>query len=146
MILRITLPGKPYPQPRIRKGRYGTYYPKGHQERCKKTSSFLNVCATQQHWEKTERPVKVTIITVSKLPIKLNKQCLGSGKRLYKFSRPDIDNYAKYILDRISNAGNIWVDDNQVVILELKDFYGLKDEKPYTNIIIELLNDRGEAL
>ena len=143
MIFHITLPGKPYPQPRIKVGRFGSYYPKGHTAKWQKSAEYLRVLADKQGWVKTDRPVQVTIDTVSKLPVKMHKRVVATGKRLYKPYRPDIDNYAKYVLDCISKAGNIWVDDNQVVVLTLRDFYGLKDEAPYTAITIQPIEEQG---
>jgi Holliday junction resolvase RusA-like endonuclease len=142
--LEVTLPGKPYSQPRIRVSKWGAYHPKEHVQKLKTTSKFLNESAEIQKWKKTAGPVKVTIVTVSRCIIKHKKQVILSGKRLYKPTRPDIDNYAKYILDCCSKAGNIWGDDSQVVQLVQKKFYGQPKEEPYTNVIIEILDTHGD--
>ena len=142
--LEVTLPGKPYSQPRIRVGKFGAYHPKEHIQKVVQTSDFLSYSANLQKWKKTEGPVRVTIVTVSRCVVRYKKQVILSGKRLYKPTRPDIDNYAKYILDCCSRAGNIWGDDSQVVQLVQKKFYGQPKEEPYTNVIIEVLEGYGD--
>lgn len=145
MRLQITLPGKPYPQPRVRFAKFGAYHSKEHRERVKVTADYLKESATLQGWEKTMGPVRVTIITVSPCPQKLRRQVGATGKRLYKPTRPDIDNYAKYILDCCSRADNIWKDDSTVVELVQKDFYGKFEEEPYTQVTIETIDKYGDV-
>jgi len=144
MKYHITLPGKPYPQPRIRVSKFGAYHSKEHREKVKVTSDFLRSSADSQRWEKASGPVKVTITTVTKCPKRLNKQVIVKGKRLFRPHRPDIDNYAKYILDCCSKADNIWDDDSLVTILVQKDFYGIPGEDSYTQVTIENLDKYGD--
>jgi len=147
MRLEITLPGKPYPQPRIRVSKFGAYHPKEHKQKIKKTSMFLKESADLQKWEYTEGPIRVTIVTVCRLPKRFARKrkpiVAASGKRFYKISKPDIDNYTKYILDAATYAGNIWLDDSQVTELIQKKFTGNQDEEPYTNVIIEPITTEG---
>ena len=63
---------------------------------------------------------------------------------MFKPTKPDIDNYAKFILDAITKTGNIWIDDNQVVELVQRKFYAQPQEQPYTNIVIEILDKYGD--
>ena len=49
-------------------------------------------------WEVSDKPIRIDITTVSPCPQRLKKQVVSKGKRLYKPTTPDIDNYAKYIL------------------------------------------------
>ena len=140
----ITLPGKPYPQPRVRHGKFGIYYSNEHRDKVTATSKFLQACADLQKWEKATGPVKVTIVTVTKCPLRMNKQVVCKGKRLYRPIRPDIDNYAKYILDCCGRAGNIWDDDSLVTELVQKDFYGIPEEDSYTQVTIENIEKYGD--
>ena len=140
----ITLPGKPYPQPRIRVSKFGAYHTKDHRDKVKVTSDFLRTSADAQRWEKAKGPVKVTIVTVTKCPLKMNRQVVCKGKRLYRPIRPDIDNYAKYILDCCGRAGNIWEDDSLVTELVQKDFYGIPEEDSYTQVTIENIEKYGD--
>jgi Holliday junction resolvase RusA-like endonuclease len=144
MKLHVTLPGKPYPQPRARYSKFGLYYPTEHRQKVQETSIFLQQCAKLQNWEKATLPVQVSIITITKCPNRLKKQVVIKGKRLYKPTKPDIDNYAKYILDCCSKADIIWSDDSLVTVLVQKDFYGIPGEESSTQVIIETLQEYGD--
>lgn len=144
MRLEITIPGKPHAQPRIRVGKFGAYYRKEHLDILDETKEYLRSTSTILKWVKTKRPVKITIISVCKSPGKLKKQVILAGKRLYKPTQPDIDNYSKFLLDAITKAGNIWEDDKQVVELIQRKFYAQPTEEPYTNIVIEILDQYGD--
>ena len=143
MRLEITIPAKPHAQPRIKVGKWGAYYPKEHLQILTETVEYLKDTSTIMRWEKTEKPIKITIVSVCKAPARLKKQVITAGKRLYKPTKPDIDNYAKFVLDAITKAGNIWKDDNQVVELVQRKFYAQPTETPYTNIVIEILDKYG---
>ena len=143
MRLEITIPAKPHAQPRIRVGKWGAFYPKEHLKILDETVEYLKDTSAIMRWEKTEAPVKITIVSVCKAPARLKKQVIIAGKRLFKPTKPDIDNYAKFVLDAITNACNIWVDDNQVVELVQRKFYAQPTEEPYTNIVIEILDKYG---
>ena len=143
MRLEITIPAKPHAQPRIKVGKWGAYYPKEHLQILNETIEYLKDTSAIMRWEKTAAPVKITIVSVCKAPSRLKKQVIIAGKRLYKPTKPDIDNYAKFVLDAITKAGNIWKDDNQVVELVQRKFYAQPKEEPYTNIVIEILDKYG---
>ncbi len=143
MILTIKLLGKPYPQPRVKVGRFGSYYNKKHQLKMKETAIQIITQVNMSDWEVSEKPIRIDITTVSQCPQRLKKQVVSKGKRLYKPTTPDIDNYAKYILDSITKSKRIWKDDKQVVELHQKDFYGAFEEKPYTKITIQQLDIEG---
>lgn len=143
MRLEITIPAKPHAQPRIKVGKWGAYYPKEHLQILNETIEYLKKTSSIMRWEKTAAPVKITIVSVCKAPSRLKKQVIIAGKRLFKPTKPDIDNYAKFVLDAITKAGNIWVDDNQVVELVQRKFYAQPTEEPYTNIVIEILDRYG---
>lgn len=143
MRLEITIPAKPHAQPRIKVGKWGAYYPKEHLQILNETIEYLKDTSAIMRWEKTAAPVKITIVSVCKAPARLKKQVIIAGKRLFKPTKPDIDNYAKFVLDAITKAGNIWVDDNQVVELVQRKFYAQPKEEPYTNIVIEILDRYG---
>ena len=144
MRLEITIPGKPHAQPRIRVGKWGAFYPKEHLKILDETIDYLKKTSVILRWDRTDRPVKITIVSVCKSPARLKKQVIIAGKRLFKPTKPDIDNYAKFILDAITKTGNIWIDDNQVVELVQRKFYAQPKEQPYTNIVIEILDKYGD--
>lgn len=55
-------------------------------------------------------------------------------KFLRPITRPDVDNYAKPILDALNKK--VYVDDGQIVLLHCEKFYTTELEKPYINIKI----------
>jgi len=143
MILRIVLPGKPYPQPRVKVGKFGSYYNKKHKDKLKETNIHIQSQVLKSHWKQTTKPLRVEITTVSPCPQRLKRQVVTAGKRLYKPTIPDIDNYAKYILDAITKSSMIWLDDNQIVELHQKDFYGRYGEDPFTEVTVQELDIEG---
>ena len=86
----------------------------------------------------TEVPVRVDMVFVLPRP----KSHFGTGRNAgklkqsaptYPKSRPDIDNYCKWVLDCINGTGGVWKDDSQVVSMSATKIYG---EQPET--IIEI--------
>ena len=53
------------------------------------------------------------------------------------FSKPDIDNLAKLVLDVITKDGRVWRDDSQVMCLLLTKSYALCFQKPGVKIRIQ---------
>ena len=143
MILRIVLPGKPYPQPRVKVGKFGSYYNKKHKDKLKETLYQIISQVNYSTWKVSDKPIRINITTVSPCPQRLKRQVVTAGKRLYKPTIPDIDNYAKYILDAITKSSLIWLDDNQIVELHQKDFYGRYGEDPYTEVTVQELDIEG---
>ena len=143
MILDIVLPGKPYPQPRVKVGKFGSYYSKKHQTKMKETAIQIITQVNRSGWKVSDKPIRIDITTVSPCPQRLKKQVVSTGKRLYKPTIPDIDNYTKYILDCITKSNRVWNDDKQVVELHQKDFYCAIGENPFTEITIQNLDIEG---
>lgn len=80
-----------------------------------------------------ELPLKVSIVfglPVPKATTKSRRLAMLTG-RLKPVKRPDIDNYAKAVLDALN--GVAWADDAQIVELALYKKYA---EEPYTQIYI----------
>ena len=142
-MIKIILTGKPYPQPRVQAGKFGSYYNKKHKVKSKETLLQIISQVNYSGWKVSDRPIRIDITTVSPCPQRLKKQVVSTGKRLYKPTIPDIDNYAKYILDCITKSNRVWIDDNQVVELHQKDFYGAYGENPFTEITIQNLDIEG---
>lgn len=142
-IMKIILTGKPYPQPRVQVGKFGSYYSKKHKVKSKETLLQIISQVNYYGWQVSDKPIRIDITTVTSCPQRLKKQVVSKGKRLYKPTIPDIDNYTKYILDCITKSKRIWIDDKQVVELHQKDFYGAIGENPFTEIIIQELDLEG---
>lgn len=73
-------------------------------------------------WEMPDKdqPIGVIVHFIYKLP--------KTSKRSFFTIKPDIDKLSRAILDAITEAGNIWHDDQQVIYLEAWKSYGDTDE------------------
>lgn len=102
----------------------------------KKTKEYLDTCTmvlrSQWKQEPYAGPVAVYLIFVHPRPLRLLRKRDPPG-RIFKASKPDIDNLCKLAIDCIVKAGVI-ADDNQIVMLEARDFYGDRGEKGSTTI------------
>ena len=58
-----------------------------------------------------------------------------SNKRPYPMVKPDLDNYAKAVLDALN--GVFWGDDGQITSLHLQKHYGEPGEEPGIEIVVE---------
>jgi len=102
----------------------------------KKTKEYLDTCTAvlRSQWkeEPYAGPVAVYLIFVHPRPLRLLRKRDPAG-RIFKASKPDLDNLTKMANDIIVRAGVI-VDDNQIVLIEARDFYGDRGEKGKTEI------------
>lgn len=78
-------------------------------------------------------PLKMEITLVLPLPHSWSKKKKAAAK--YVSVRPDLDNYAKAVLDAFNNAC-VWNDDGQVAELIIRKIYG---EEPKAIISVEEL-------
>ncbi len=133
--MRITIPGKPIAQQRprfYRRGNHvGTY---SAQET--EAGRWVVLANSQVEGKITEVAVNVDMVFVLARP----KGHYGSGRNAgklkpsapkYPKSRPDIDNYCKWVLDCLNSTGSVWKDDSQVVAMTAVKRYG---EQPRTEI------------
>jgi len=135
--MKIVIPGKPVAQQRprfYRRGNHvGTY---SAQET--DAGRWMLLANSQIDGRVTEVPVKVDMVFVLPRP----KGHYGTGRNAgklkssapdYPKSRPDIDNYCKWVLDCLNSTGGVWKDDSQVVSMTAEKVYG---ENPETVIEI----------
>ena len=64
MILHITLNGKPYPQPRVKVGKFGSYYSAKHKSKLKDTAAGTN--SWMADYYRTHRNIYYNDITMPK--------------------------------------------------------------------------------
>ena len=98
-----------------------------------KARQYIDNCATIMgaHWRRPpmEGPVAVYVTFIHKRPMRLCRKKDPSG-RLWKDTRPDLDNLIKAILDAAQHpSAGVLGDDGQVVMLEARDMYGEKGER-----------------
>ena len=119
--LSFTIPVKPVPCPRPRMTRYGrVFYPPNYEEWKQQAAPHLPIPPTP-----FQGALAVSILSVMP-PFKTVTR---------DYPRGDVDNYAKSVLDLITNRNEIWTDDNQVVVLySLKGF--TDDDEPHTHVYI----------
>lgn len=114
--LYVEIPFMPEPKGRPRFTRAGrTYTP----AKTKKSESKLMHFIAQK-WEGME-PLDGAVFVEIEFHIKRPKS-VKAKKRPHPVVRPDLDNYAKTILDAITKA-RVWVDDSQVCKLVLSKYY-----------------------
>jgi Holliday junction resolvase RusA-like endonuclease len=84
-------------------------------------SVFIAANAISSKWQKIERP-DGAIVTLEFSFVRPK-----SVKRQEMTVTPDVDKLTRFTLDAITQAGNIWDDDSQVVKLNVRKHYGDKD-------------------
>lgn len=111
LLFRRVIPIDPMPTPRPRfvtRGKFvSTYYPKDYVEYAKKLESLLVIDDIE--YDQYDFPVEVRITVGAKRP---------KTTKLFA-PKPDVDNYAKGVLDAITKAG-IWEDDTLVRSLHVQ--------------------------
>ena len=145
LLFKATIPGDPVAKGRhrctCRGGKPRTYPAKKSAEWEKSAADFLSIL-----WKRRPAltmPVSLTITAVAKRPQGLFRRQDPAG-RMWKATKPDIDNIAKAVKDGLSKAGVIR-DDNIVVHAELFDLYASKTEKPCVEVEIFSLVAAEEA-
>jgi Holliday junction resolvase RusA-like endonuclease len=56
---------------------------------------------------------------------------------IYHVSKPDADNLAKLVLDRITRGGRIWRDDSQVAKLRVEKYWAITDARIGVYVSVE---------
>jgi Holliday junction resolvase RusA-like endonuclease len=87
-------------------------------------------------------PVEVRVAFVharpKSCPKKWMRQPWAEGGRVYKGTRPDIDNLQKMILDAVSDAA-VWGDDGQVARVVAEDWYAAEGEDAHIQVSVAAL-------
>lgn len=109
----LTLPIEPIPCPRPRISRFGAYYPTKYR---KWKAQFAKLI--QKAWRDGQLtcPVAIEIDIVCKRP----------AKTKLSTPRPDVDNYAKAVLDGCNQI--VWDDDTRVIYLRVTKRWAAKNE------------------
>ncbi len=90
----------------------------------------LHLAALGESPFKLDGPIRIQIVFVGKRPKRLEGK-KHSDSRIWKTTKPDIDNMIKMVSDIFTKWG-IWNDDSQVVSIQAEDYYSGKHEEPHT--------------
>lgn len=118
----LFLPINPVPASRPRVTRWGTYYPKTYKNWKKEAAWWLKDL-------KVENTLEGELITVVESVVRKPKTTKRSNPR------GDVDNYAKAALDAINDT-EVWLDDDQVVMLIATKQFTTDEEKVGVNITV----------
>lgn len=138
LVYQGTFQGSPTAMGRPRLGKFGTYTPPKSQAYMKSQIQALQ--GAIQH--PITGPVKVSVTFVHKRPQYLLKK-KSPESRLWKTTKPDVDNLLKMVLD-IMTYSRMWNDDNQVVKVVCEDYFCSKAEEPHTQWAVYVYGDGGE--
>lgn len=129
LISKIFIPTLPAPAARPRISRYGNYYPKGYTDFRKSIYLFFKTIQKDfSSIDKVEFKVELEII------------CKKPKKPSNPYPRGDVDNYAKAYLDSITYAQLFWLDDIQVVDLQVSKRYQNDGEEYGAILTVERLS------
>lgn len=143
MEVKFTVPGQPVPQGRPRfttKPFVRTYDPPKSAKYKRKVKRFAEKVAPDKPLQ-GELYAEVLIYKETLKSFSKIKKAAAEARTLRPTTKPDVDNYAKGILDAVK--GIIWEDDGQVVDLVTRKFYS---EIPRAEITIREISDIQEKL
>lgn len=123
--LYIPVPPQACPRPRVaRKGKFiSTFYPQNYYDFRDAVREYLE---SQPIPHKFSGPLAVCATMAVPQPKK-------SG---LTHPKPDVDNYAKSILDSLTKAEGVWNDDDQVVSLMVYKRWAGREETPHMQVDI----------
>lgn len=132
-MIKFTIKGKPKQQHRHRPSARGGFYDPSSKD---KKNTMLQIAKFQP---KIALVGDIMLKLIFTIPYPKKYYRTGKFKHLlkdnvpeYVVTRPDLDNYCKYIMDVLQP--NFYKDDSQVVKLQAEKVYGIKGK---TEIIIE---------
>lgn len=127
--------GQPVSCPRPRVTRHGTFYPKKYKEAKKLYAGQIRLHFAHNNLDQFIGPVALHVAFIHRRP-----KAMKGVDRVWKTTRPDVDNLVKTIKDAISAAG-AWKDDSQCCVLYAIDNYAEPNEEPHTRIIMTELSE-----
>ncbi len=139
-VLRGTIPGKPVAMGRPRIGRNRMFTPKASREYMEEAARIISEATELRITE----PVQVYMTFIFPRPKSMPKgykehlSTWGDEKgRVWKWTKPDIDNLEKMTLDSIVKSG-VLRDDSQVVSTHSEKYYGALGEAPQVKFTISI--------
>lgn len=154
-ILKLFVEGVPKAQPRPRaciRGRHAGVFDPGTADDWKlKVSMKVCTAAKEANWTRTDAPVKLCawfVLPRPKSHFYASKKRAGELKEsapTFVAAKPDLDNYVKAVMDAITDFGDVWFDDSQVVKLEAAKTYCEDGNAPGAHILIIELERGGNG-
>ena len=120
----IFLPVNPVPASRPRVSRWGTYYGKNYEDFRKKVRDYL-------HDQPDNTPLDGEVYCIVEAVVEKPKTTKRGSPR------GDVDNYAKGILDSLTQHAQCWGDDDQVVELVVSKRFTSDGEQPGIHVWIK---------
>ena len=131
--LQTTIRGNPVAKGSPRMTKSGRAYP--HAKSAKYIGNVSEqLAALWDLRESLDCAIHLEITVVVQRPLRLRRKKDPCGRVLCT-KKPDIDNYAKSILDAVTKSC-VWVDDAQVCGLSMRKFYAGKTEDPCVELEI----------
>lgn len=121
--MKFTIPGEPVAQGRPRFSNRGGFTKVYDPPKSKVYKKFVSEVAKKNIVVPFEKQIKVKIDVYRFIPKNFSKKktLLAINKELRPDTKPDIDNYAKGILDGCN--GIVWKDDNLIVSLTVNKYF-----------------------
>lgn len=137
MMITFTVQGTPKAQPRPRaciRGQHAGVFNPPDADAWKRAIGFalresIITPDGRARWTRTDKPIVLSVwfsIPRPKSHFYASKKRAGQlreGAPTFCASKPDIDNYAKAVMDAITNTQLIWHDDAQVIMLQATKMY-----------------------
>ena len=124
--MKLVVQGNPIPLKRARIG-YGRVYDSQKGEK----QDFLNVCVSSQMITEIQKPFKAVMKFYCQIPESWSKKKKKEMNGQFKPTRPDTDNYIKFVLDALTPY---YKDDALMVhVIAYKRY----SDNPRTEVIIE---------
>jgi len=131
-MIRVTIPGTPFPQPRARSTRAGITYTPAAARDWKGTAQHHMLVARGEQPILTG-PVELHIAAIFPLP-QSKWRVTSIVPRQPHTGKRDVDNIAKAVMD--AGNGVLWHDDGQVYRLTVEKWIGAQGEAARTEIIV----------
>lgn len=100
-------------------------------------SAAINAEAYNDKWERLERPkaASVTVFFYFEPPASWSakKRAAAIAGEIKHTSKPDVDKLTRYVLDAVSDAGNVWEDDSQVDFIVARKAYA---ERSFITLLV----------
>ena len=139
-VVRGSIPGKPVAMGRPRIGRNRMFTPKASREYMEEAARIIAESTELRITQPVHVNMEFIFARPKSMPRGWRDHLFSWGKtkgRVWKWTRPDIDNLEKMLLDSIVRSG-LLLDDSQVVSTHSEKFYGAAGEAPQVNYTISI--------